>query len=189
MIRIIYAPRQVMYLYRHRKPHTLQRVNTLVSNLFKASEMIKDLSEQRIKRILESNFVGSLGFIAQKSPYVLPVTYYFDPQHNQIISYAMEGHKIEAMREHPQVCLMVYEQDAMTSWRSVLVHGVYEELHQIDAKFYLKEFSQGIQKLMVPKSKGDTLFIEDFSSKAETGGIPIVYRIWIVDWSGKFREE
>jgi nitroimidazol reductase NimA-like FMN-containing flavoprotein (pyridoxamine 5'-phosphate oxidase superfamily) len=178
-----------MYLYRHRKPHTLQRVNPLVSNLFKASEMIRDLSEQRIKKILESNFVGSLGFIAQKSPYVLPVTYYFDPQHNQIISYAMEGHKIEAMREHPQVSLMVYEQDSMTSWRSVLIHGVYEELHQIDAKFYLKEFSQGIQKLLVPKSKGDTRFIEDFSSRAETGGIPIVYRIRIVDWSGKFREE
>ena len=117
--------------------------------------MINDLSEQRIKKLLKSNYVGSLGFIAQKSPFVLPVTYYFDPEHNQIISYAMEGYKIEAMREYPQVSLMVYEQDSITTWRSVLIHGVYEELHQIDAKYYLKEFSQGIQKLLTGKFRND----------------------------------
>ncbi len=151
--------------------------------------MIKDLSEQRIKKLLKSNYVGSLGFIAQKSPYVLPVTYYFDPEHNQIISYSMEGYKIEAMREYPQVSLMVYEQDSITNWRSVLIHGVYEELHQIDAKYYLKEFSQGIQKLLKAKGKQEDRFIEDFSSKSEIEGIPIVYRIRIVNWTGKFRKE
>ena len=130
-----------------------------------------------------------MGFIAQKSPYVLPVTYYFDPQNNCIISYAMEGHKVEAMRESPQVSLMVYEKDSMTNWRSVLVHGIYEELHQIDAKFYLKEFSQGIQKLLGTDGKREARFIEDFSSKSEAEGIPIVYRIRIVDWTGKFRED
>ena len=151
--------------------------------------MINDLSEQRIKKLLRSNYVGSLGFIAQKSPYVLPVTYYFDPEHNQIISYAMEGYKIEAMREYPQVSLMVYEQDSITTWRSVLIHGVYEELHQIDAKYYLKEFSQGIQKLLKAKGKQEDRFIEDFSSKSEIEGIPIVYRIRIVNWTGKFRND
>ena len=151
--------------------------------------MINDLSEQRIKKLLKSNYVGSLGFIAQKSPYVLPVTYYFDPEHNQIISYAMEGYKIEAMREYPQVSLMVYEQDSITTWRSVLIHGVYEELHQIDAKYYLKEFSQGIQKLLKAKGKQEDRFIEDFSSKSEIEGIPIVYRIRIVNWTGKFRND
>ena len=150
--------------------------------------MIKDLSDQRIENLLKFNFVGSLGFIAQKSPYVLPVTYYFDQEHNQIISYSMEGQKIEAMREYPQVSLMVYEQDSLTSWRSVLVHGVFEELQQIDAKFYLKEFSRGIQKILEQRGAPSRQFIEDFSSKADSGGVPIVYRIRIVDWSGKYRD-
>ncbi|MDX1332766.1 MAG: pyridoxamine 5'-phosphate oxidase family protein [Robiginitalea sp.] len=150
--------------------------------------MIKDLSERRIEKLLKSNFVGSLGFIAQKSPHVLPVTFYFDPEHKQIISYSTEGHKIEAMREYPQVSLMVCEQDSLTSWRSVLVHGVFEELHQIDAKFYLKEFSQGIQSILEQRGEASKQFIEDFSSKAANGGVPIVYRIRIVDWSGKFRD-
>lgn len=150
--------------------------------------MIKDLSQQRIVKLLGSNCVGSLGFIAQKSPHVLPVTYFFDQEKHQIISYSMEGHKIEAMREYPQVSLMVYEQESITSWRSVLVHGVFEELHQIDAKYYLKEFTTGIQNLL-ERTKGQSAqFIEDFSSKSETGGIPIVYRIRILDWTGKYRD-
>lgn len=151
--------------------------------------MIKDLSDKRIEKLLGSNCVGSLGYIAQKSPHVLPVTYLFDAENHQIISYSMEGHKIEAMREYPQVSLMVYEQDSMKNWRSALVHGIYEELHQIDAKYYLKEFSKGVQRVLGTKGKGDTRFIEDFSSKSESEGIPIVYRIRIVDWSGKFRNE
>jgi nitroimidazol reductase NimA-like FMN-containing flavoprotein (pyridoxamine 5'-phosphate oxidase superfamily) len=151
--------------------------------------MIKDLSEQRIEKLLKSNCVGSLGFIAQKSPQVLPVTYYFDGENRQIISYSMEGYKIEALREYPQVSLLVYELDSITNWRSVLVHGVYEELHQIDAKFYLKEFTRGVQHLLDKGGGRSARFIEDFSSKAETGGIPIVYRIRILDWTGKFRDE
>lgn len=161
----------------------------MLYNPFNTTYMIKDLSERQIKKLLESNYMGSIGFIAQKSPYVLPVTYYFDPQHNHIISYAGEGHKIEALREYPQVALMVCEQDSLTHWRSVLVHGVYEELHQIDAKYYLKEFSQGIQKLLGKKGNREARFIEDFSSRSETDGIPIVYRIRIVDWTGKFRND
>ncbi|MEJ2585320.1 MAG: pyridoxamine 5'-phosphate oxidase family protein [Robiginitalea sp.] len=149
--------------------------------------MIKDLSEARIKKLLQSNFIGSLGFIAQKTPYVLPVTYYYDPGQNAVISYAMEGHKIAAMRENPQVSLLVYEQESITEWRSVLAHGIFEELHQIDAKFYLREFSRGVQQLLKQREGRSAPFIEDFSSKSESEGIPIVYRIRIVDWSGKYR--
>jgi nitroimidazol reductase NimA-like FMN-containing flavoprotein (pyridoxamine 5'-phosphate oxidase superfamily) len=150
--------------------------------------MIKDLNERRIVNLLGSNCVGSLGFIAQKSPHVLPVTYYFDGENHQIISYSMEGHKIEAMRDYPQVSLLVYEQDSLKSWRSVLVHGVFEELQQIDAKYYLKEFSRGIQDILEQRGQESRQFIEDFSSKAETDGTPIVYRIRITGWSGKYRD-
>jgi len=150
--------------------------------------MIKNLPEPGIKNLLQSNYVGSLGFIAQSAPYVLPVTYYYDPQNQSIISYSMEGHKVDSLRESPEVSLLVFEQDAMDRWRSALIHGTFEELEGIDAKFYLKEFSEGIQKLMAEKGLGSTHFIDEFSSKSETEGIPLVYRIRITDWSGKFRD-
>lgn len=150
--------------------------------------MIKDLSESGIKELLKNNYVGCLGFISGKSPYVLPVTYYFDQEENFIISYALEGHKTRALRENPMVSLNVFEKDAMDRWRSVLIHGVYEELHQIDAKYYLKEFSEGIRKLLEERGKDDDWFIKDFSIKSESEGIPLVFRIRIGEWSGKYRD-
>jgi nitroimidazol reductase NimA-like FMN-containing flavoprotein (pyridoxamine 5'-phosphate oxidase superfamily) len=150
--------------------------------------MIKDLTEERISDLLQRNYVGSMGFIAHSAPYVLPVTYYYDPQNQSIISYSMEGHKIDSLRESPEVSLLVFEQDTMDRWRSALIHGTFEELEGIDAKFYLKEFSEGIQKLMAEKGLGSTHFIDEFSSKSESEGIPLVYRIRISDWSGKYRE-
>lgn len=151
--------------------------------------MIKDLTESQIKELLKNNVIGSLGFIAQNSPYVLPATYYFDSEQNTIISYAMEGHKIDAMREFPEVSLMVFENESLHNWRSVLVHGIYEELHQIDAKFYLHEFSKGIHEIIGRKGGESPTSIEDFSSKTQSGGIPIVYRIRISDWTGKRRDD
>ena len=150
--------------------------------------MIKDLSAARIVKILQNNYTGSLGFIAHKSPYVLPVTYYFDPEHKAVISYATEGHKTRAMRESPKVSLLVVEQDSPDRWRSVLAHGVYEELHQIDAKFYLKEFSTGVSKLLESKGIATPSAISEFSSKSDLQTDPLVYRIRISDWTGKYRE-
>ncbi len=150
--------------------------------------MIKDLPEKRITELLQNNYVGSLGFIAHKAPYVLPVTYFYDLDNHCIISYSMEGHKVDALRESPEVSLLVFERESIDHWRSVLVHGTFEELQQIDAKFYLKEFSEGIQKLMEKEGLGSRHFIDEFSSKSETTGIPLVYRIRITDWSGKYRD-
>lgn len=149
--------------------------------------MIRDLTEPRIKKLLKNNYVGSLGFIAHNAPYVLPVTYFYDQENHCIVSYSMEGHKIDALRESPEVALMVFEKDSIDRWRSVLVHGTFEELQQIDAKFYLKEFSEGVARLLEQEGHGATHFISEFSSKAESRGIPLVYRIRITDWSGKYR--
>ena len=150
--------------------------------------MIKDLAEEHIETLLQNNYVGSLGFIAHNAPYVLPITYYYDRENKCIISYSMEGHKVASLRESPEVSLLVFEKDSMDHWRSVLVHGIFEELHQIDAKFYLKEFSEGVQKLMQKDGYGSSHFIDEFSSKSESEGIPLVYRIRISDWSGKYRD-
>ena len=150
--------------------------------------MIEDLTENGIKKLLQNNYVGSMGFIAHNAPYVLPVTYFYDAENHCVISYSMEGHKMDAIRKNPAVSLLVYDRDSIDSWRSVLLHGTFEELHQIDAKFYLKEFSEGVGRLLEKEGKGPTHFIDEFSSKSETAGIPVVYRIRITDWSGKYRK-
>ena len=152
------------------------------------SKIIQELEEEQIREILRKHFIGSLAFISHSQPYVLPVSFFYDEQANCLISYSTEGHKIEAMRDNPAVALGVYEINSPVRWRSVLVHGRFEELRQIDAKANLHRFTEGIRKQVSPKNKGAQAFIEDFSSKTRTLGIPLVYRIRIDEWSGKYRE-
>ena len=151
--------------------------------------VIRDLEEASIRRMLRENFIGSLAFIAHQDPQVLPITYFFDESENSLISYSEEGHKIHAMRENPSVSLGVYEVESPARWQSVLVQGIYEELEQIDAKAHLRRFSEGIRNLLSQKGIQDDAFISDFSSKISGQKPQLVYRIRILEWSGKYRGE
>lgn len=152
-----------------------------------APPVIRDLEEASIRQLLREHFIGSLAFIAHSDPQVLPITYYFDEEENCLISYSEEGHKIQAMRENPSVSLGVYEVESPARWRSVLVQGIYEELEQIDAKAHLRRFSEGIRHLLSQKGIQDDAFISDFSSKSSGRKPQLVYRIRILEWSGKYR--
>jgi nitroimidazol reductase NimA-like FMN-containing flavoprotein (pyridoxamine 5'-phosphate oxidase superfamily) len=152
------------------------------------TSLIKDLSEDKIQKLLSDNCVGSLGYIAHNAPYVVPVTYYYQRENQSLISYSTEGHKIASLRENPNVSLLVYHREGMNWWRSALIHGVFEELHQLDAKFLLKQFCIGVRKVLTKQGIKDTAFINEFSSKSDSQDMPVVYRIRIQEWSGKCRQ-
>ena len=151
------------------------------------SEHIGNLGDREAREVLRRNFIGSLAYLAQGAPHVLPITYFYDEESGFLISYSSEGHKIRAMRENPAVALGVYEMDTGARWKSVMVHGSYLELSQIDAKTYLKRVSGGIRKILAARGVDGQAFIQDFSSKARDGQIPLVYCIRIEDWTGKCR--
>lgn len=149
--------------------------------------MIKDLNQKTSEAILSNNYIGRLAFIAGGVPYITPVTYYYDAKNNCIISYSAEGHKIESMRISRTVSLQVDEVSSVNKWQSVLVHGLYEELQQIDAKYYLHEFAEGVKKVIAKKNKEHPQYIGEFSAKLKGEGSPVVYRIKISEISGKQR--
>lgn len=151
--------------------------------------MIKKLEETEGTALLSRNYIGHLAFIDQSSPYIIPITYFFDKEDRCILSYSSEGHKIKAMRRNKQVSLCVDEIDSVNQWRSILVHGEFEEVDGSDAKMLLHRFSEGVKKVIAIKELRDLHFISEFSSKLESAGIPIVYRIKITEISGKFRED
>lgn len=151
-------------------------------------DRIVELGDQEVREVLKRNYIGSLAYLAQGVPHVLPITYFYDEDRASLISYSSIGHKILAMREHPAVALTVYEMDTAAQWKSVMVHGEYQELQQIDAKVYLKRFSEGIREILGAGEGGEPAVIGEFSSKAADGRIPLVYCIRIEDWTGKCRE-
>lgn len=147
-----------------------------------------NLEADKCINLLSNNYIGRLAFISGALPYITPITYYHDVQENCILSYASEGHKIEAMRKSKAVSLQVDDIHNIQNWRSVLVHGIYEELQGSTAKFYLHKFAQGVQETIAEKEGSEAKFISDFSSRLTQTSIPIVYRILINDISGKFRD-
>ncbi len=151
--------------------------------------MIKNIKRKTGIDILRKNYIGRLAYVVRAKPYVVPITYYYDHDNKSVISYTSEGHKIESMRINPSVSLQVDEITSINRWRSVLVHGLFEELEQIDAKFQLHVFAEGVKKVIVEKEKENLHFISEFSSKLKGEDPPTVYRIKILEITGKQRED
>lgn len=148
--------------------------------------MMTNLSDKESKEVLGRNYLGNIAYIHGDSPYIVPMTYFFDGKET-IIGYSSEGHKTNAMRKNPNVSLHILEMRDINNWTSVLAHGKYEELDAGNAKGYLREFAGGIKDLILRKEEKNLQFISDFSSKSYKGDIPIVFKIILDDISGKLR--
>tara|TARA_R110000868_G_scaffold169348_1_gene404352 strand:+ start:811 stop:1314 length:504 start_codon:yes stop_codon:yes gene_type:complete len=149
--------------------------------------MIRDLNIKECIRILDTNYIGHLAYLFRKNPIVVPITYYYNKAGNYIICYSAEGHKIKAMRNNKYVSLGVDEIISVNHWKSVLLEGKFEELKGPDAKYQLHEFANGVKKIMLTKEKKNVHFISEFSSKLYSEGIPVVYKINILEITGKKR--
>ena len=149
--------------------------------------MFINLEQKEIEFILEHNYIGHLGYIYLNRPYVVPITYFYDKQNNSIICYSGDGHKMNAMRKKAAVSLQVNEIYAINDWKSVLVHGIFEQHFGSDAKSYLHKFSLGIKDIIMELEHKEANFISEFSSKIYNEENPAVFLIKIEEMTGKKR--
>src|SRR5262245_63072933 len=95
--------------------------------------MIERLGRTEVDELLETQVVGRIGCHAGGETYVVPVVFAFDGEHIHVAS--VEGRKVRMMRRNPRVCFEVDEHDPTSGrWRSVIAHGVYEEVEGDDAE-------------------------------------------------------
>ncbi|MCL5128280.1 MULTISPECIES: pyridoxamine 5'-phosphate oxidase family protein [unclassified Algibacter] len=146
---------------------------------------MKDLTKSESLHILETNYIGYLSFIWENKPYSIPITYYYNKEDNCIISYSDEGHKIDAMRLNNATSLAITEIESINKWKSILVHGKFEELDGTFAQHQLHKFTLGLKKIIANKDHEYPQFINDFPNKTKSYKAPVVYRIKILDLSGK----
>lgn len=149
--------------------------------------MFKNLEDHEIVNILENNYIGQLGYIYLHRPYIVPITFYFDKENTAIICYSGDGHKMNAMRKNHAVSLHVSEIESVTNWKSVLLHGTFEQHFGSDAKAYLHKFSLGVKDVILENEHIKADFISEFSSKVYTDDNPAVFLIKIEEMSGKKR--
>ncbi|RRQ50891.1 flavin mononucleotide-binding protein [Maribacter algicola] len=150
--------------------------------------MRRNLEPAENLQILSSNYMGNLAYISGTSPFIVPMTYYYDRESHTITSYSSEGHKIAAMRKNNAVAFIVNQIETVADWQTVQVLGTFEELKGIDAKHMLHEFSEGIKNILSRTKGMDSEYISEFSAKIESDCSPIVFRININEITGKKRE-
>jgi nitroimidazol reductase NimA-like FMN-containing flavoprotein (pyridoxamine 5'-phosphate oxidase superfamily) len=150
--------------------------------------MPKYLSKSECLEEVKKNYVAKLGYILKDCPFIVPITYYFDESDNCILAYSVQGHKIEGMRKNTTVCLYIDSITSVKKWKSVLIHGAFEELSKPDAAFYLNRLGEGIRDLLNDKEDKETTAMGEFSNVKFTLGEPIVYRINIWDIAGRYMD-
>jgi nitroimidazol reductase NimA-like FMN-containing flavoprotein (pyridoxamine 5'-phosphate oxidase superfamily) len=131
--------------------------------------MIGLLSETEIDAVLARHRIGRLGCTANDRPYVVPINYFYDGK--SIYAYSAPGRKIEVMREQPLVAFQIDEIESESSWRSVMVEGVYQELNGREREAAVSQLAHGNGLVAKSLSSPDRI---------------IVFRIDLSDRSGRF---
>src|SRR6185437_12597377 len=96
--------------------------------------MIGELSLSEIENLLHTEVIARIGCHTDGHTYIVPVTYAYDG--DAIFGYSPEGMKLTMMRENPRVCVEVDHIDDPATWRSVIAHGIFQELSGAAAEGY-----------------------------------------------------
>lgn len=88
---------------------------------------IRSLSTLECTDMLAASRFGHLACACDNRPYIVPI--YFAYTDNHLYAFSLLGKKIEWMRANPLVSVVVEERGNGRQWKSVLVDGRYEELH------------------------------------------------------------
>lgn len=149
--------------------------------------MIKSLNANESLSVIQNNYIGRLGYVYGNCPYIVPMTYYYNQENHSLICYSAEGHKIKALRINKDVSFEVEDIGSVDKWKTVLVHGTYEELAGSNVKNQLHVFSLGVKNIIKEKENREVDFISEFSSKIYKNDLPITFLIKINEITGKGR--
>src|SRR5215203_6100075 len=88
--------------------------------------MMKMLSDDEARKVLQSARVVRLGCIVNGEPYVVPISCHLED--DCLYSHSLPGLKISGLRENPRACVQVDEIESDLHWRSAIAFGKFEEI-------------------------------------------------------------
>lgn len=151
--------------------------------------MIGKLSNDEMEAVLRNNLIGRLGCTDGTVPYIIPINYVYDGK--CIIAHSLEGMKIDMMRKNSGVCFEVDEIKSFTKWKTVICRGEYQELTDERERYYaMKMFVDKMLHLKISETARPPEITEQRVHPHAHGNIrPIIYRIVILEKTGRFEEE
>jgi nitroimidazol reductase NimA-like FMN-containing flavoprotein (pyridoxamine 5'-phosphate oxidase superfamily) len=116
--------------------------------------LIHELDTTECAAVLQRTTLGRLGCAHDDQPYVVPIYFSYDTDLHCLYGFSSIGQKVNWMRQNPKVCLEVDEIEDKNHWKSVLVVGRYEEIHEdpheADARRRAERLFQERQKWWLP---------------------------------------
>jgi nitroimidazol reductase NimA-like FMN-containing flavoprotein (pyridoxamine 5'-phosphate oxidase superfamily) len=88
--------------------------------------MMRTLTNEEARRLLQTARIARLGCIVNGEPYVVPINCHL--QGDYLYSHSLAGLKIAGLRENPRACIQVDEIENDLRWRSAIAFGKYEEI-------------------------------------------------------------
>lgn len=142
--------------------------------------MIQKLTEEKIEELLKDNVFGHLGCNDGLNTYIYPLNYLYDGKH--ITCHSQEGFKVQVMRKNNRVCFQVDEIKDDKNWKSVIVVGQFQEVHDAQEGEAIKAFAD--RRLFLKRSEWAVV-----PRTNKQGTNPVIYRILIDEKSGMFENE
>jgi nitroimidazol reductase NimA-like FMN-containing flavoprotein (pyridoxamine 5'-phosphate oxidase superfamily) len=90
--------------------------------------IIHELSPADCADVLSRTNLARLACCRMNQPYVVPVSFAYDPRQVCLLLFSAVGRKVEWMRENPNVCLEIEDLEDRFHWTTVVVFGRYDEL-------------------------------------------------------------
>jgi uncharacterized protein len=148
--------------------------------------MMGELGVPEMELLLREEVIGRIGCHARGRTYVVPVTYVFDG--TSIIGHTGNGLKVRMMRENPLVCFEVEQLRDLPSWRSVIAHGRFEELHGEEAAAALQVLVERLRTLKQSQTAvpGHGMGVSVPPGEQSSPRQSIIYAIRLYEMTGRY---
>jgi nitroimidazol reductase NimA-like FMN-containing flavoprotein (pyridoxamine 5'-phosphate oxidase superfamily) len=148
--------------------------------------MFGALEDSEIKKVLDNNVLGRIGFCENNLPYILPISYVY--ANGAIYCRSNEGLKLRIMRSNPSVCFEVEELSDISNWRSVLVQGEFEEIADPEERSAALGYLTGRDVPTISSVNAQLSSLWPFVPDNLNDIQGIVFRIKIKEMSGRFEK-
>jgi uncharacterized protein len=142
--------------------------------------VIHELAPADCAEVLSRTSVARLACCRMNQPYVVPVSFVYDPRQVCLFSFSAIGKKVEWMRANPSVCVEVEDLEDRFHWTTVVIFGRYDEITDAPAD---KELRQRALHLFSERSRW---WLPGAASLSESEHESVVvYRIHIDSMTGR----
>ena len=143
------------------------------------------LTSQEIEALVSRNYIAYLSCCDGDTPYIVPITYYYDASSSSIIGYTTEGKKIEILRKNPKISMIVSEIKSLSEWKTVVLDGTFEELKGMDQITAIKTLSTELTQLISKETQQDVMYINEVA-RIDGDDPKVIYRIHLENKKGRF---